>query len=317
LFSANIELKKIKEDLFVLSYANVFPANQKFALLFWLNEFFVFRRIKRFMKKRKLRCEVFWSFDPYRLINPAKICSELSIFHYADEYSNRYFSKILGNVDYILSISDYFLQKNIPKQKGALVLQHSLCSDFFMIDEKHPLSVELKGKAYAIFIGSIDHRIDFDVLRALVEQYSDLEFILAGPVKWDRIFNKDKALLSSSKPANISLVGVVPFIDLKYYIAHAKVCLAPMAKKVEGNAINHQKLIQYLSWGKPIISPMFHDFKSHSDLLYVYEDLKTGLEVMDAALHEKEDDLKQKRRIDFSKQFTFEEQLLKIEEYIN
>jgi hypothetical protein len=45
LFSANIELKKIKEDLFVLSYANVFPANQKFALLFWLNEFFVFRRI--------------------------------------------------------------------------------------------------------------------------------------------------------------------------------------------------------------------------------------------------------------------------------
>lgn len=314
LFRTPLSLIEISENLFLLKYYNVFPSNQKFAFLFWINERIISKRISRFTRKKNLSCDVFWSFDPYRFIRPQRFKPDVTLFFYADDYKTRYISKLVKNSDYILSISEAFINDFISKEKPYLVLKHSVPNSFFQLDHRHNLYQELKERIYAVFIGNIDHRLDLTQLKKIVNTFDHIEFLFVGPLKNELLSEDAKLFFGLEKPQNLILCGSYPYSELKYFIALSKICLAPMDSSVAGNSINHQKLIQYLAWGKPVLMPEFYDFIAQKHLFYIYSEEVPIFEQFSKALEETEQMGLKTERISFATDFTFEKQLLKIEE---
>lgn len=78
-----------------------------------------------------------------------------------------------------------------------------------------------------------------------------------------------------------------------------------MLLEVNGNNINHHKLLQYLALGKPILVPQFTDYQNNK-LVYAYNNHEEGIQQLSKILKEKQNELITQERITFAKQFTYE-----------
>lgn len=313
IFYSKFKLQQVKENLFVLKYKNALPSNQKRAMLFWVNEHIMGKRIKRFLKKQNYQIDIYWSFDPYRLLNPQVLNSQFSLFFYADDYKNRYLKYLLHKVDLILSISDKFIDSYIKSNKPWLVLKHSVPMSFFSNNGIQILPNS--GKKQAVFIGSVDHRLDFEIVKTCVLSFTEIDFLFIGPVKKETLSTEAREFFLEHKPKNVNLLGTYPYNELKEFISLASICLAPMKTEVHGNAINHQKIIQYLAWGKPIVMPLFSDFKETTELFYIYSNQNDCIYSFAEALKETFGDPVINKRISFAEGFTFDKQLAKIDKF--
>lgn len=317
IFKNKIQSEKISPNLNVVSYNNALPANEKRALIFRLNEWIVSKRLKRYFNKTEESALLFWSFDPFRLIDPAVIGCKMSIFHYADNYTNESLKKLLSNCDYILCISDEFASSPLVKAKPHLVLNHSVPDNFFEDADKEILPSTLNVNNYILFIGHLDFRLDFNLIEKWLVHFKEYQFAFVGPIKNDLLDDAGKRIFEEKRYDNVIIVGSVPFKDLKHYIAFARVTIAPMREDVHGNQINHQKLLQYLAWGKPVVCSLFNDYNDKRHLIYAYESSEESMMLLNAAYNEGHDSDKQIERIKFSKEFSFSKQFEKIEKLIS
>lgn len=317
LFTNNVFTEKITETLSVVNYNNRLPGNENNKIIFNLNNLIISKKINRFLDKLKCKNIIFWSFDPYRLVNPALLNCDFSIFHIADKYTNKSFPNLIKNSDSILCVSPEFESISGVSEKPYLILNHAIPDDFFHLDHEVSLPSCYTGEKNLLFVGSVDFRLDFELIEFWANRFSDLRFIFVGPILYDNLDDSGKRIFIEKKYRNIISSGPVPFRQLKNYIAYADVNIAPMKMTVHGNLINHQKLLQYLAWGKPVVCPPFSDFKEHRDLLYEYTDNNSSLDALRNAINESKTDHLMKERINFAKGFSFSKQFAKIEELIS
>ena len=112
---------------------------------------------------------------------------------------------------------------------------------------------------------------------------------------------------------NVIATGLVPFKQLKYYIANAAFCIAPMDKAYPGNTISHQKITQYLAFGKPVFSCVFSDYEASAHLLYMDDDNDQLLSKLTHFVYEGEDPSLASARITLASRHCFDVLLPEIE----
>lgn len=315
IFRNNVSAKTIKKNLYLLSYANILPASGTCKLFFKINEKINFRKLKRYFLRKGLENIIFWSFDPYRLLKPSRLECNISIFHYADRYTNYGLKIILQDVDVILSISSYFYQYVEKFNKPFFVTNHGISSQNFYADEDAFATTEIKD--YILYVGSVDYRIDYELLFKLIQKYYSYMFVFVGNYE-DALNNPfGKRIFFDEEFSNVFKVGIVEFVQLKNYISEALVCIAPMDVSMPGNRINHQKLLQYLAMGKPILCPVFIDFALEKDIFYFYNNTAECFDAFSLALAEGDDMALKQKRIELAQKFTFEKQIERIEFFLN
>ena len=74
----------------------------------------------------------------------------------------------------------------------------------------------------------------------------------------------------------------------------------------DGNMISHHKVLQYLSHGKPVFSPVFSAYQSFSELLYMEKNAERLLHEIDVFLKEGESEFLSERRIQFTKNLSYQ-----------
>ena len=314
LFKTKVKIEPISESLCQLSYFNFLPA-----FFLGYNNRIVSKKIQIAMEKIKFTSPIFWSFDPYRLYNPALLGAKLSIFHAVDKYLfiHPAEDKLYNNVDLFLSVSKDFELDFKKYKKPILSIPHGISSEEFEVDNEGLTMYETDVKNYGLYVGNIDERIDYKLLEKILIRFSNIDFVFIGKL----LFKKDNEIATrifkEKRYKNLHYKGVKPFKQLKYFISQSSFCVAFMNKKHPGNLISHHKIYQYMALGKPVFCPVFSEYKSMSHLLYMENDDEELMKKLDVFLTTGESQTLNSERINYARKNTYENIFDKISKYMS
>lgn len=118
------------------------------------------------------------------------------------------------------------------------------------------------GRPVAGFTGSIDYRIDVDLLRAAAALAPDWSFALVGPADAPR----RRALAGVP---NVHLLPARAHSLLPSVLAGVDVCLIPYADRPVRRTTFPAKFFEYLATGRPVISTPLPDLEPYTELVEV------------------------------------------------
>ena len=311
LFRRKVEIRKERENLFSLNYNNFLPH-----YFLRINNRIVSARIRKKLKSEGIQKTFFWSFDPARLFYPQLLNAEYSLFEAVDKYRLSLKGERImnANVNAVIVISEDFREMYESFGKRVLTVSHAISAEEF--DIQNPPSVQpVTDSASALYVGNLDHRLDYRLIRKMAEKFPEVKFVFIGGMKITD--DPDFAdLFLNKKMPNILYVGKRHFKELKFHIAASRFCIAPMLK-FEGNTISHHKIFQYLALGKAVFSCEFSEYKKFSHMLYMENVHERLIEKMEKYIAEGEADEIRKERVVLAKQFSFETIFSDIEKFIS
>mgnify|MGYP005859197091 CR=1 FL=1 len=303
-----ISIMPYSENLKILYYNNLLPFT-RFGWIYQINNYITSKRLKKFLYKNNFKEFIFWTFDPYRFTNPKLFSPKLAIYFIADKYNIKREKELIKNTDFFITISKT-LTDNLNLNK-LLVLSHGISSSEFRVEEE--VSIE---EGYAIFVGQIDYKLDYEFILKIVEEFPNKQFLFIGPLQHNLSNQNFKRLFIDKAYSNVIHLPPIHFKKLKNYIAKAKVCLAPILLHLYENNINSHKLLQYLALGKPVLAPTFKDYENNT-LIFSYSSPEDGIAILHKIFNFREDPSILDKRIHFAKQFTYENLITKVEQFLN
>ncbi|QNL22671.1 glycosyltransferase [Hyphobacterium sp. CCMP332] len=144
------------------------------------------------------------------------------------------------------------------------------------------------------YLGSVDDRIDFELLRELLKSNKKLKFQFIGPVK------SEKAHLLSEMYSNFILLGPKNQKDAAALIQKSAVCIIPFKNTEFTRYIYPLKINEYLAMAKPVVSTAFsEDILSFKKVIAIAQTSSEYNEAIKASLQSnKKQDIN--ARIEFS-----------------
>ncbi len=293
-------LRGISENLSVLRYRNRLPSvNDAF---FALNNAWVSHDLRKFLLKLCFPVDLFLTFDPVRLYDPARLGAASSLFIAVDDYdfTLRGEKHLYKKVDRIITIDERISRKFTRFNKPMLTISHAISSEEFAAPP-----IDMQHSGYGLYIGAIDKRVDLGLLRSMAEQHPDIPFLIIGRSTLKGAHDAQQ-LIRGDRGANIHYLGTKPFKELKSYIAAARFCIAPMDISQPGNDISHHKIFQYLAFGKPTFSTVFSAYRPLDHLMTMDNDSRELLAALARFIAQGEDPAWNHAPIAFSRTKTYE-----------
>ena len=142
------------------------------------------------------------------------------------------------------------------------------------------------------YYGALASWVDADLLVAIARRFPQATLVLAGGV-FDLDLSRVEAL------PNVRLLGQRPYEEMPQLLWHFDACIIPFQVNAITEATNPVKLYEYLSGGKPVVSPRLTELLPFADVCYLadtpdsHESFLAGLE---QALAEPADDPRRQRR---------------------
>jgi len=128
----------------------------------------------------------------------------------------------------------------------------------------HPLIRDLKP--CALYVGTLDRRIDVPMIRCMAERIPECTFVLAGPVM--------EGVHVSGLPSNVRLLGVVKYEFVAALLSGADVVFIPFdvtgqSRRIEG--VRPLKLLEALAAGKPVVCARWAEVESMGGPALLYD----------------------------------------------
>ena len=311
-----IDAYKYSENLTIITYQNYFPLVN--SVIHYYNNFLISLSLKRFFKRNGVTDYFLWSFNPTVLYIPKLLGAKFSIFHCADKHWLDFYGThtLCKHADAIFLVSKHILDEYVNYKVPKYILHHGISKDEFVVEESKLKELKIEVNDYGLYVGVIDERIDYELLEKAIRQNPQTSFVFIGPLRFssfcliaDEIFNKKRY-------SNVIHLGQKNFKLLKYYISHAKFCISFMNKNILGNTIAHHKTLLYLAHGKPVFSYLFSEYKGKENIMYMSENYEETLKQLGDFLKNGEDHSLKEHRINFAKEFSYENNFKKAEEFI-
>jgi glycosyltransferase involved in cell wall biosynthesis len=141
----------------------------------------------------------------------------------------------------------------------------------------HPLTA-LRGGPICGYVGVIDERLDYGLIAALAEVFSDGHLLLVGPV-----VKVDPRLLPQR--ANVHFPGRLAYNALPSILSGCDVALMPFALNRATASISPTKTLEYFAAGRPVVSTPIADVeRSYGDIAYVAPAIEPFVEAVREAL---------------------------------
>ncbi|MGF6822454.1 teichuronic acid biosynthesis glycosyltransferase TuaH [Microbacterium sp. ZKA21] len=185
---------------------------------------------------------------------------------YPSGVKHRLQQQILDAVDGVIATSDEVLRGLGPLRVPTLVLSNGADVARFAA----PAGADAARAARCVYVGALDDRFDWARVDGWARAFGDVEFVIAGPGRSPQPL-----------PANVSLVGAVPYADVPALLHTARVGLLPLSDNPLNAGRSPMKLYEYFAAGLAVVARETPGIRGRSDLgIEVY----TGDEDADAAL---------------------------------
>lgn len=191
-----------------------------------------------------------------------KLNERLTLYYCYDEINAAAWCKVHGG-----RVEKEFIKKVdgvVVTSEGLLSTKSAINANCFLVKNgvDHPLftkalNTELKDNKVIGYIGTIDNRLDYDLLAKLANEYANYKFKLIGRV------THEPAYAFAQKFNNIELRGAKQPQELALELNEVDLGLIPFIKNEFTQNIYPLKVNEYLAAGKAVVSTNFapmHDF---------------------------------------------------------
>jgi len=281
----------------------------------------VTKKINKLIKKTNLSENlIVWSYNPMFVNFIESINYKLFVFDTVDNWTehtqylkimnkqkllNRY-KLISGKADLIFTVSEGLLDfyKSFDRTENIYWIANGV--DFDHFNDENNLAKETAidniDKPIIGYIGTIQDRLDFDLIKYIAEKNPDKTIVLGGPI-WKNVEKEVEEKLKSL--SNIEFLGRIDWNYTPAYVNKFDVCFIPHKPNKFVESMNPMKMYEYLSLGKPIVTTKGGGVDSFSDYLYIANDYEKFNQLINKALDEDSVELKEKR-MDIAKKQSWE-----------
>ena len=184
---------------------------------------------------------------------------EIGAASWAKNHGARLEKQFAALADAVIFTSSGLLAKKKALNKASYLVKNGV--DFTQFCQptppslKHPIFDELSKKTTPIigYLGSIDERLDYDLLEKLIRDTPQYHYVFVGRVTTDAIQKRLLAL------PNVFLIGPQPPSVLPSWVHQFDVCLIPFLQNDFTAGIYPLKANEYLAAGKAVIATPFAD----------------------------------------------------------
>ena len=256
----------------IIAPINFLPEGKLFRIFLGLNEHLIVKRMKTVLEKQGIRDFVFINsfnfhypgigkalkptLNIYQCVDPMiipydmkhGIISELQLVKESDMVICT--SKALYEEKSKINSHTYFVPNAADLTHSSKALDIDLAG--------HPILEKIPRPIIGYF-GSIERRIDFDLMHEVVNRNKDKSFVFVGPYYTEHlpewVFNT----------ANVYIPGAVPYTEMPQILKGFDIAIIPFKKDEVSSTIFPLKLFEYLGAGKPVIITDFNtDLKDYT-----------------------------------------------------
>ena len=288
---------KIPNDNFHIVYPRTLPAPRS-----WLGRqlatLLLKKQILPVMKKADLKKPVLWTSLPTAVDLSGHLNESALVYYCCDDFSAlagvdhntvaKRERELVQKADLILATSDELAQR-FPA-KTTRLLHHGV--DYSLFAEPAPRAHDLpdngakKNRPIAGFYGSIDDRLDYDLLVSTIAQLPHWDFVFIGKPAMDHC--------PLSQFNNVTLLGERSHQQLPAYSQHWDVSLLPFIDNAMVRACNPMKLREYLAAGRPIVSTPIPAITPYRHLVHTVTDSTTMVAALEQSVQTPVDAKKQR-----------------------
>jgi glycosyltransferase involved in cell wall biosynthesis len=306
-----LSCENISDSLIQINYHNFLPFPGRSQFVNKIHDWLVSRKINRFLNKQNQKDTVLWSFDPQRFIHPNFLNIFYSIYHCMDSYRMVRELRFVSKVNMVICVAAHFQNLFNGLNSKVILLPHA-------VQEREGSFKEIcdyKDKNDFLLIGNVNYRFDFNILISIAEKYKYRILNIAGPIDKSN-FNKDdhSKFDQLNNLKNVSFLGSKNYQQLILLIKKARICLATYKLDYDYSRYNSLKIMQYLNYGKCVVSSHFEAYDDEPELIWMTGDNSKFLELIDEALKEENisaDSIK--KRLTYSDMYSYTEIIKKIE----
>lgn len=239
------------------------------------------------------------AFNPFLGVFLARQFNEKALIYYcydeigaakwAGKHGARLERRFMQQADAVITSSQPLFQAKKPFAKRSFMVKNGVDFDLFnQAKTKHQLPSTTVG-----YLGSLDERIDFDLLESIIIRMPYRKFVFVG-----RINSPEAERLKYL--TNVELVGSQPASSLPSWVQKFGVCMIPFLKNNLTAGIYPLKINEYFAAGKPVVTTDFGDLDDFRHLVAVANTTDEFVHALDKALDDSQSGDGEKQRVAFA-----------------
>lgn len=280
-------------------------------LILFINSWLIKKRINKIRKLEGIQnAEWLCALNPFigNIVQANYRTENFNYYCYDDIASMKWVNKrsideektFLKKSKSVFCSSNKLLDKCKKINESVHLIENGVNTNTF---NKHNRSI--KNSDIIGYVGSIDDRLDVELLELLITSNTNQKFQFIGRVVDEEVQNK------LSKYENVEFVPAVSPTLLADYIAKFKVGLIPFVRNQFTENIYPMKVNEYLALGVPVVCTHFSDLSSLANVIRIAEN-KNDFQSHLLREINNDSDIKRQIRIDFAKTQSWTNKALKM-----
>lgn len=326
--SVSIDQSAVNKNLYIISHKLWFPYNIKFHLLsvfHWLMSI----QIKKIQALIGMP-DIVWSFD-IEYLYPFKYFrgSCLKIFHPVDEPLKQIAIDAARGADVIFSVTKEILAKYSCLDIPSCFINHGVANNFL---EQNCIQNEVNKKIKVGISGNfLRGDVDRDIMLKIIDNNPDVEFHLWGSyeIKESNIGgtadDKQKEFIQQLVSfENTTLYGAVSAGELaRNYCYMDAFLICYDIEKDQSKGTNYHKIMEYLAFGKVIISNNVSTYNSRPELVMMCKSRSSNgtlpelfrSVIANLSIYNSPELMKERKS--FARDNSYDKQVKRIEKFVN
>ncbi len=166
--------------------------------------------------------------------------------------------------DVVFVTSPKLLERQLPLNPRTYFVRHGVAYEKFANDDlTEPAALAPIPHPRLLFFGSLDERVDLNLLEWLAARHAEWQIVLMGVARTD--------ISALKKFRNVHFLGQIAHEDLPAYLHHCDIFLLPYVRNRWIEHANPVKLHECLAVGKPIFATPMPVLDEYRDVLCVAE----------------------------------------------
>lgn len=264
----------------------------------------VVEEIKTVIKRLGFSDFVFWSYNPMFIDLFKSLNASVNIFDTVDNwlthpsYKNYYdrlknnYKTISNEADIIYTVADKLkdFYAELGRNNDVHYIENGVDLDRFEKDAYDiPVDMTKIKKPIIGYVGTIQNRLDLDILENAYSKNPDKSFVMIGPT-WPMFLKslrqKSKEAQLMAKYKNVHYLGRKSFRETPAYLSCCDVMIIPHREDDFLKYTSPTKLYEFLAAGKPVVSTRGAGVDLFANLVHTASDSQEFNEKIELALKE-------------------------------